>query len=119
MKEGLFNILGVLSLVLGVIGAFLPILPTTPFILLSSYLFSKGSPRFHKWLVENPYFGKIILNWEKNGVINKKVKFIAVSTLVTLVIWIGLFALYDLWLKVLVSAILVITAAYILTRPSS
>lgn len=70
----LYIALGWLSLALGVIGIFLPLLPTTPFVLLSAWCFSKSSPRFHKWLMEHKLFGKIIRAWRDNEGLETKTK---------------------------------------------
>ncbi|NLJ92246.1 MAG: DUF454 domain-containing protein [Aeromonadales bacterium] len=70
----LFALLGVISLVLGVIGAFLPLLPTTPFILLSAYLFSKSSPRMHHWMINHPWFGALIQDWQTHRGMRASVK---------------------------------------------
>lgn len=59
-------IIGWLSVVLGVIGIILPLLPTTPFILLAATCFAKSSPRFHAWLEQHKYFGPII-EYYKSG----------------------------------------------------
>ena len=66
---------GALSLVLGIIGIFLPFLPTTPFILLTATCWAQASPRFHNWLYHHRYFGPIIQNWENNGAVPRKAKF--------------------------------------------
>ena len=77
----LFFILGWISVVLGAIGAILPIMPTTPFLILAAFLFSKSSPRFHKWLLDLPKFGPIIREWEETKTIRKEVKVTAIVVL--------------------------------------
>jgi hypothetical protein len=66
--------IGWLSVVLGVIGIFLPIMPTTPFILLAAWCFARSSERFHQWLLDNKHFGPIIREWEGGNGISRKVR---------------------------------------------
>ncbi len=55
---------GFAALGLGAVGIFVPLLPTTPFVLLAVWLFGRSSPRYHSWLRQNRYFGKILRDWE-------------------------------------------------------
>ena len=68
---------------LGFIGIFLPILPTTPFILLSAYCFAKSSPRLYQWLIGNKTFGPIILEWQQYRTISPAVKKRAILLIMT------------------------------------
>jgi uncharacterized membrane protein YbaN (DUF454 family) len=61
--------LGWLALALGFLGVFLPLLPTTPFVLLAAFFFSKGSKRLHRWLRDHPRFGRYVRDWEAEQVI--------------------------------------------------
>lgn len=73
-KRGLLLTVGWLAVALGFIGIFLPILPTTPFLILAASCFAKSSSRFHGWLLSSPIFGAIIQDWEAHRYIKKKTR---------------------------------------------
>ena len=60
----LFVGLGVTALALGIAGIVLPVLPTTPFVLLAAACFARGSTKFHDWLLAHPLFGPMIIEWQ-------------------------------------------------------
>ncbi len=68
---------GFLSLLAGIIGAFLPIVPTVPFLLLAAYFFGKSSERLHGWLLGHPRLGPPIRDWEERGVMRRPAKWLA------------------------------------------
>lgn len=74
--------LGFTSLGLGIIGIPLPVLPTTPFVILAAYFFAKGSPRYHKWLQNHKWFGPMVCEWEDHGAIKPKAKLMATIMIV-------------------------------------
>ena len=82
--RALWITLGVTSLGLGIIGIVLPILPTTPFVLLSAFAFSRSSPRLHAALLAHRTFGPLILQWQTERAIPRRAKIMAV-TMMTLV----------------------------------
>lgn len=82
MKKKIFLLIGVLSIILGSLGIFLPILPTTPFLLLAAYCFSKSSERFYRALLENKIFGKYIRDYQEKRGITLKNKIVAILTIV-------------------------------------
>lgn len=75
--NGLLWLAGVISLVLGIVGAFLPVMPTVPFVLLAAACWGRASPRFHAWLLQTKYFGPLIKNWEEKRAIPKRGKYLA------------------------------------------
>lgn len=107
-----------ISFVLGIIGAFLPILPTAPFLILSAFLFSKSSPRFHKWLLELPVAGPIILDWDQNKVIRPRAKILCTSMLILSAVIIWNSNKIMLPVQILVSLILIGVGAFVNTRKS-
>jgi uncharacterized membrane protein YbaN (DUF454 family) len=66
--------LGWFFLLLGAIGVLLPVLPTTPFLILALALFAKSSPRFHQMLLNNPWCGEILSQWEECKTISRPIK---------------------------------------------
>jgi uncharacterized membrane protein YbaN (DUF454 family) len=71
-----------LFLVLAILGVVLPLLPTTPFLLLTAYFYSKSNPRLHMMLRHNKYLGKTLREWEEKKAISPKIKVIAIMTIV-------------------------------------
>ena len=67
-------LLGMLSLGLAGLGAMLPLLPTTVFLLLAAYAFARSSERWHSWLVEHRLFGPMITDWRAHGAISRGAK---------------------------------------------
>ena len=111
--------IGLSSLLLGILGVFLPLLPTTPFILLSAFCFSKSSSRLHLWLLNHKLFGHLISDWEKHGVIRTKVKIIATCSMLLLVSYPLVFMPFADWLKAIVITSIVSVLVFIWSRPSS
>lgn len=70
-------VLGALSLALGGIGVFLPLLPTTPFVLLAAFFFGRSSPALHRYLAEHPTFGPAIRDWRDHRAISRRGKIAA------------------------------------------
>ncbi len=78
IKNYIYIFLGLLFLVLGFIGLLLPIIPTTPFILVSVWFFARSSKKLENWLVNHKIFGKSIRDWKEKGAISKKAKMSAI-----------------------------------------
>lgn len=92
----IFIILGSLSLALGVLGIFVPLLPTTPLLLLAAALYFRSSPRLYEWLLNHPRLGEYIRNFRESRAIPLRVKIVSVS-LVWLTIGYCIVAVVDEW----------------------
>ena len=79
LKKTFFLVLGSFFVLVGFIGIFLPLLPTTPFLLLAAICYERGSDKFHGWLLNHKYFGPPIQDWQKNKVIRIQYKILATS----------------------------------------
>jgi uncharacterized membrane protein YbaN (DUF454 family) len=102
----LLKISGIFFVALAFIGAFLPLLPTTPFLLVAATCFAKSSPRMHKMLLANKVFGPMIYHWERSRSIPKRAKILALSSIIIASLW-SCYILQTIWLKVLVVALVV------------
>jgi len=111
--------LGWISLVTGIIGIFLPILPTAPFIILAAFFFSRGSERWHRWLLANKRFGPMIRNWEAGHSISKGAKIMALVTMVAGGTGTFFIQSIPLWVRVSQDIVLVLVGIYIITRPTA
>lgn len=89
-------ILGVVSLGLGILGIFLPLLPTTPLLLLAAWCFVRSSPRLYDWLLNHPHLGEYIRNFREHHAIPLRVKIVSV-TLVWLTLGYCIMAVVNEW----------------------
>ena len=99
MGRLLYNLSGSVCVGFAFLGLFLPLLPTTPFLLLAAFCFSRGSARMHRWLLEHPTMGPIIRDWNENRVIRPRVKRAAVIGVVLLMMPTLLFGSFHFALK--------------------
>ena len=110
-------IIGLSAIALAGLGVALPLLPTTPFVLLAAFAFARSSRRLHDWLVRHAVFGPLIDNWRRHGAISRPAKTAGILSMA------GVFGL-SLWLDappgVLTVQALVLTASagFIVSRPS-
>lgn len=117
-KKVLYQVLGAIFIILAILGIFLPLLPTTPFLLLSAYFFSQSNERAHQWLLEHNIFGPIISDWSKYGVVSVRTKIIAITMMIILFGYTLIFVKVSLVIKVIVAATGIAVAIFLLTRPS-
>lgn len=111
----IYLLIGSVSLVLGVLGIFLPVLPTTPFLLLAAALFFRSSPRAYAWLLNHKYLGVYIRNFREDKSIPLHVKIISLSLLWITAINCAVFIFTHWGLRVLMLAVAVGVTCYILS----
>ncbi|PTQ72642.1 YbaN family protein [Celeribacter persicus] len=118
MSKYMHLTLGWLCVLLGAIGAVLPVMPTTGFLILAAFFFTKGSPRLRQWLLDHAQFGPTIRAWEETGAIPRRIKVISISMMMLSFVPTTLMGVPWPWIAI--QAVLIATGAlYILTRPDA
>lgn len=116
-QRHVWTLLGLVCLVVGMVGIVVPLLPTTPLLILAAYLFSHGSPRMHDWLINHRIFGPPIRNWHEHRAISRRAKVWAVTAIALLFI-LSIALDVPQWVLVIEAMILGTVALYLLTRPT-
>jgi uncharacterized protein len=109
--------LGWLCVGLGILGIIMPILPTTPFLLVAVWAFSKSSPALAEQLRNHPVAGSYIRNWQDHGVIPRKAKVLAIVMMSAMGIYLAGFSGLPGWAALVACAVLIAVGVYILSRP--
>ena len=109
---------GFVSLALGAIGVVLPLLPTTPFVLLAAYFFARSSPAMHQRLLQNRVFGPLIEEWSEHRAIPRRAKLLAISMIVVFG-GISIVLVEFVAAKFALGAFFVIIISWLATRPTS
>lgn len=107
--------MGLSALALGALGAFLPILPTVPFMILAAFCFARSSPRLESWLVNHEHFGHHIIAWRDHGAISRKGKIMALLAFIFSAVMAIIFAPSPY--KYIPIAAAIIGGSWIWTRP--
>lgn len=115
--RSLYLLAGLVSLLLGGAGAFLPLLPTVPFLILAAFCFARSHPGLERWLVEHPRFGSHIRAWRERGAISPKGKRAAILAFAASMAA-GLLFLPWPW-AVAPAAAAIIGGSWILSRPEA
>ena len=103
---------------LGAVGAFLPVLPTTPFVLLAAACFARTSPTFHRRLIENRLFGTYIEQWQRHGTIPVEAKRKAYG-LVVGTFALSIFLVDPLWLRLTLAGVALALILFLVWLPST
>lgn len=106
MKKILFIILGIVCTVIGIIGIFLPVLPTTPLLLLAAWFFVRSSEKLHDWLINHRVLGIYIKSYVKYRGVDLKYKIFAISTVWITIIF-SMTLIDNLYVKILLGVIMI------------
>lgn len=118
LKRGFFLLIGLSSLLLGLLGIVLPLLPTVPFILLSAYCFARSNDRLHAWLMAHPWFSKALLDWQTHRSMESRLKRrAALMTCISFLI--SILVVSQLWLKIMLACMLIGLLIFLWQIPDS
>lgn len=109
-------VLGWLAVVLATLGVVLPLLPTTPFLLLATWCFARSSPRFHAWLLYRSWFGPYLRHWQDHRALPPGAKGKAVAMIV-LTFAVSLWLVDMVWVRVLLLTIMAVLLTFMLRLP--
>lgn len=110
-------VLGITALSMGAVGVVLPVLPTTPFVLVAAFAFARSSPRLAAWLETSRTFGPIIADWRRHGAIAPRFKVLAI-TMMGGVFLASIVAALSAWILIVQAVCMSGAAAFILSRPN-
>lgn len=114
----LLKIVGLFFVALAALGAVLPLLPTTPFLLVAAACFAKSSPYLHNLLLQNKVFGPLIFHWQESRSIPRRAKVIAILSMILAGAW-SCYILPNIYLKVLVVVLIAGPAIFLYRLPTS
>jgi len=114
----LLRVVAVVSLALGFLGIFLPVLPTTPFILLAAWAAARSSPRLLAWLEQHRLFGKMLRDWRQGGVVSRRAKWGATGVMSASAVLL-LFTVSKLWAAGFAIACMASVLVWLWRRPES
>jgi len=118
LRKAVFIVAGTISLGLGAVGIFLPILPTTPFLLLSAACYYKGSERMHRWLLNNRLFGSYIRNYKEGKGISLAGKVFTIFLLWIAICFSALLIVNNYVVQIVLFAIAIAVTIHVITLPT-
>lgn len=117
MKKIIFIIVGTISVILGIVGILIPLLPTTPLLLLGAACFARSSPKFHRWLFQNRWFGKYLTNYKEGKGIPTKIKVYSIVFLWCVIgLWIVFGEVSQIFQIILIAASIAVTVHLMLLK---
>ncbi|EJB8465263.1 YbaN family protein [Acinetobacter baumannii] len=116
MRTLFWRTLVVIFITLGIIGAILPGMPTTVFLILAAWAASKGWPQMYAWLLNHPTYGPTLRDWRVNGTVPRKAKWIA-TIMMTASGILMLFTSAPFWVKVFTDTTMLVVAIWLWLRP--
>ncbi len=119
LQRVVFAVLGLTFFAVGVVGVFVPVLPTTPFMLVALWAFSLSSQRLHDYVWHHPHFGQAVRDWKTYGVIPRKAKVGALAMMALSALILALFSRMPLWGMAVAWVVMAGSAWWLWGRPEA
>ncbi|MEE9352205.1 MAG: YbaN family protein [Thiotrichaceae bacterium] len=119
LKKMVYTSLGWTSFVLGVIGIFLPLMPTVVFWIIAVWFWSKGSPQLMERVYKHPQYGSSVKAFMQHGIVSRTGKYAAISSMTLSYLLILVLASPVMWISLTIGAVLIMVALWLITRPET
>jgi uncharacterized membrane protein YbaN (DUF454 family) len=118
MMRGAYIIAGTIALIIGAIGVFLPVIPTTPLVLLAAACYYRGSDRLHAWILSSRWFGETIKNYQEGRGLTRDTKLRAVSMMWVMILISAWFFVSSLFVRVAMICVAIGVTVYLVRLPT-
>jgi hypothetical protein len=118
MMRGAYIIAGTIALIIGAIGVFLPVIPTTPLVLLAAACYYRGSDRLHAWILSSRWFGETIKNYQEGRGLTRDTKLRAVSMMWVMILISAWFFVSSLFVRVAIICVAIGVTVYLVRLPT-
>lgn len=117
IRRPIYMSIGLILTGLGIVAAFIPLLPTTGFLIIAVYFFARSSPRLERWILDHNVFGPPVVAWRDHGAIPPRAKKLAFAGMAVGLVCFVYFAKPGLWLLLIGLFVILSSAIYVGTRP--
>ena len=118
MMRGIYIVVGTIALVIGAIGLFLPVIPTTPLVILAAACYYRGSERLHAWILRSRWFGGTIKNYQAGRGLTRDTKVRAISMMWAMILISAWFFVSNLFVRVAMIGVAIGVTVYLVRLPT-
>ncbi len=118
MMRGVYIVVGTIALVIGAIGLFLPVIPTTPLVILAAACYYRGSDRLHNWILSSRWFGETVKNYQEGRGLTRDTKVRAISMMWAMILISAWFFVSNLFVRVAIICVAIGVTVYLVRLPT-
>lgn len=118
MMRSIYIIVGTIALVIGAIGLFLPVIPTTPLVILAAACYYRGSDRLHNWILSSRWFGETVKNYQEGRGLTRDTKVRAISMMWAMILISAWFFVSNFFVRVAIICVAIGVTVYLIKLPT-